>query len=557
VKESSIVHHDHDENHENRPRKLFNSKTKYSSMPYQRSAFYLNEHYYDSVPYFYYQQQTLSAGIEKPTPLMFISTQSSSSSLSPPHDNSISVSPLNLPPRLRQTSTNENDSNSQTTATTTSQTTTSSTTTPSTQTNGRRHRSILPRINNSFLPHPPPLMATPPGVLYPYPPAVHPPGHIAYNIRSPEELEMLALQQQMFNYPPGTMLWPAQGHPAFSPYSIPGMIPPPPPPPSAFFENHSSLPQQQANSFLNPDAAEWVPPSTGNCSPSNDQILIDDEINFPPLNSTTTTNNNNHINNKDLSEENLEQEHIDNHSSELNSTNHEDKSTISIDNSNNQLPNISTSSSQDDNPIKPLSSSPVKITPLNYSTIISQTSESNKLNKTNSTNSTQQTRTITKQQTPQKPQVNSRRRQPMTTNRMQTRNLLTSDLSSSLKQQSSELTDDWIEVKSKKTKKFDRNINETSIEKLPSDEQIVKSSSPLLSQTSTSENTSPATFTSEDDLDEKDNHQMANKTNTSTDFNRNLIDNIHRKLDNHERLLILMRGCPGKYSFNFISMKSP
>ncbi|CAF4476480.1 unnamed protein product, partial [Rotaria magnacalcarata] len=45
---------------------------------------------------------------------------------------------------------------------------------------------------------------------------------------------------------------------------------------------------QPSNSFLNPDAAEWVPLHHGSESSSSDNnILINDEINFPPLNSTT------------------------------------------------------------------------------------------------------------------------------------------------------------------------------------------------------------------------------------------------------------------------------
>ena len=94
-------------------------------------------------------------------------------------------------------------------------------------------------------------------------------------------------------------------------------------------------------------------------------------------------------------------------------------------------------------------------------------------------------------------------------------------------------------------------INDNSSEKLISDEQIHKSVSPPLSLTSTGENTTTTTFTSEDDFDEKDNHDLVIIMNNdiSNDYNHIIIDDIHRRLDNNERLLIIMRGCPGKYEF--------
>ncbi|CAF4681318.1 unnamed protein product, partial [Rotaria magnacalcarata] len=55
--------------------------------------------------------------------------------------------------------------------------------------------------------------------------------------------------------------------------------------------------------------------------------------------------------------------------------------------------------------------------------------------------------------------------------------------------QQQEIIDDWIEVKSKKTKKIDRVVNDNSSEKVIVDEQTHKSLSPPLSLSSTSENT--------------------------------------------------------------------
>jgi hypothetical protein len=36
------------------PKKSFNSKGKYSSMSYHRSAYYINDHPYGLAPYYYY-----------------------------------------------------------------------------------------------------------------------------------------------------------------------------------------------------------------------------------------------------------------------------------------------------------------------------------------------------------------------------------------------------------------------------------------------------------------------------------------------------------------------
>ncbi|CAF3818823.1 unnamed protein product, partial [Rotaria magnacalcarata] len=242
-KEATETTVNHDE-HEHTSRKSYYSKPRYSSMSYHRSPYYMNCHSYESPPPSYYYYQPLPPSlIEKPTPLMFVSTLPSPSSSSSSRDNqsgnSAAISPQNLPPRLRQTSTAENESNLQvpSTTSTTSQSTSTlsstSTTTTATTTNGRRHRSILPRGNSHYHPShlPPPLMATPPGVLYTYPPAVHHPGHIAYNIRPPDEFEILAFQQQMMNIAPNPLLWShlqtpmsSYGHPYFPAYAMDGSL---------------------------------------------------------------------------------------------------------------------------------------------------------------------------------------------------------------------------------------------------------------------------------------------------------------------------------------------
>ena len=387
-----IVNNDEEEH---RSKKSFNSKVKYSSMPYQRESYYLQDHPYGSAPYYYYSlPPPPSVPVENPAPLMCISTQKSSTSPTPRDNstgNSTPVSPQNLPPRLRQTSITENESNSQISSTTQS---TAPPSAPPT-TNGRRHRSILPRgSNNYYSPHPPPpLMATPPGVLYTYPPAVHPSGHIAYNIRPPDDFELLAFQQQMMTLPPGSILWPTSptgipphGHPLFPPYAVNG-----PPPPAYMFTDPTMA--QPTNSFLNPEAAEWVPPVNGIDSPSETPILIDDEINFPPLNSTIN-NTQTTANTKDSSEDNTDQTDT---SSETISTNDtlNDNPPISTDisntpsQSNTKIESTNTLSSSQDDTNKPLPSSSTKLTPMTYSTVISQLSENNKSNK-NNTHHTQQ-----------------------------------------------------------------------------------------------------------------------------------------------------------------------
>ncbi|CAF1626827.1 unnamed protein product [Adineta ricciae] len=581
------VNNDEDEN---RPKKTFHSKVKYASIPYHRSSYYTNGHPYETVPYYYYSLPSL----EKPAPLMFLPTPSTTSKSPSPssretqNGGATTVPSQNLPPRLRQTSATEIESNSQVTSTN-SQTSVPAT---ATHTNSRRHRSILPRgLSNYYAAHPPPpLMATPPGVLYPYPPTVHQAGHIAYNIRTPDELELYAFQQQMMGLPPTPIIWPSlpnalppHGHPSFAHYAT-NEIPP------AYLFNSTTV-SQPANSFLNPDAAEWIPTQNGHDSSSDQQILIDDEINFPPLNSTAT--NTQSVCPKDSGSD-TGSEHNNDVSSEItpsNTNESNDTPIIETDNSNAanssnpkpESPTNSSSSQEDDNSNninnhKPLSS-PIKVAPVTYSTIISQTSDNQKANKTPTNNQQQQARQqpstnhthnqlpprerANKQQQQQQqqrsivnsspsPNTNSRRRPPYhNNNRIPTRNLLPTDANALSKQQQQQqqqptIADDWIEVKSKKTKRFDRNLNDSSTEKFLIDEQIHKSVSPSLSLTSTGDNTT-GTFTSEDDYDEKDNQDLVIilDNNVPNDYNQIIVDDIHNRLDNHEQLLIIMRGCPG------------
>ena len=236
---------------------------------------------------------------------MLVSTQQSSSSLSlsscdSQADKSTTVAPQNLPPRLQQTSPTENESNFQ--VSTTSQSGSSS----SIVTNGRRHRSVLQRGNGIYHSShlPPPLMSTPPGILYTYPPVIHQPAHIAYNIHSTDELELLACQQQMMNQPTTPLLWllpsmVSHHHPQFSSSSLSEL-------PTEYLLN-SAASFQLTNSFLNPKADEWIPLANDNSSSSlSDNNVY--EINFPPLNSTTnnTQTSSNVTNNIEDNSENVD-----------------------------------------------------------------------------------------------------------------------------------------------------------------------------------------------------------------------------------------------------------
>lgn len=572
---------------DHRSKRSLYSKFRYSSMPHHRSPYYMTGYPYGSTPYYYYQPAPSN---EKPPPLMIIPTQppsttTSSSSIATAAtttttttasssdnqtSNSTAASSQNLPPRLRQASTNDNDSGVQPTTTTSSSKVLSGSTSQPT-TNGRRQRSILPRGScNYYSPHPPPpLMATPPGVLFPYPPTFHQPGHIAYNIRTPDELELLAFQQHVMGIPP--LLWPpSAAYPNYPPYAMGE--------PSSYMYN-SSATMNSNNSSLNPDAAEWVPPITVSDGSSDDNnILIDDEINFPPLNNNTNNNNNR------TDDNNAEQQNQTDSSPEIeanNNNNNDDKITILP--SKTDTSNVNSSSSQGDS--KTLSSS--KTTTISYSNAILQTLDTNKPNKTlninnqnqrrqqqstNNTNAPLPPRDRTAKQ--QKPQVfvsknNFSRRPPVSSNRNNLNGVRSSLTAETSKQQ--QIMDDWIEVKSKKTKKFDRSITDMHYENSPnlpqkslSDQQIAKTLSPPSSLSSASDNAT-GTCTSEED-DEKDylnnipnnkhdinteNISITTTTTTTTDYNQVIIDDIHRRLRNGQRLLLILRGCPGKYFYIF------
>ncbi|CAF4884939.1 unnamed protein product, partial [Rotaria magnacalcarata] len=153
------------------------------------------------------------------------------------------------------------------------------------------------------------------------------------------------------------------------------------------------------------------------------------------------------------------------------------------------------------------------------------------------------------------------RRRPPTLNRNNFHGIR-NPLSTELTKPQQHITDDWIEVKSKKTKKFDRSItdiqyeNSTNIsQKSLSDQHLTKTLSPPSSLSSISDNTM-GTFTSEEDDDKNDLNTVSDnktiivdeneiRTTTTKDYNQIIIDDIHRRLDNGEKLLILMRGCPG------------
>ncbi|CAF2128680.1 unnamed protein product [Rotaria magnacalcarata] len=577
-KEETTAVNDHED--DNLSKRSFNSKYKHSSMPYHRAPYYMNGHPYGPAPYYYYQVAPIT---EKPPPLMVIPTQPPStttttavSSTSPTMtttttatattmttdnqtSNSTTASSQNLPSRSRQTSANENESNSQQSSSQISTMTGLQSTT-----NGRRHRSILPRGSCNYYSHhpPPPLMATPPGVLFPYPPTFHQPGHVAYNIRTPDEFELLAFQQQVMNLP-SPLNWSLEaGYHPYPPYSIYDQ---------AAYMYNNSLTMNSNSSLLNPEAAEWVPPITDkDVSSSDSNILIDDEINFPPLNNNRVEENN--------SEPQIQVDAI----VERESTNNtEDKTTITSSKIDTTV--INSSSSQDDH--KSISSSSSKSTTISYSNVILQALDANKPNKTTNINTNNQNLTqnqcrqqqstnqahvqlpprdrTNKQLKPQVPitkDIPSRRRPP-TLNRNNFHGIR-NPLSTELTKPQQHITDDWIEVKSKKTKKFDRSItdiqyeNSTNIsQKSLSDQHLTKTLSPPSSLSSISDNTM-GTFTSEEDDDKNDLNTVSNnktiivdeneiRTTTTKDYNQIIIDDIHRRLDNGEKLLILMRGCPG------------
>ena len=565
-------------------KKYSNSKMKYPSIPSHQRAVYYNNHnsdpIYGAMPYYYYPQ---AASLEKPTPLMFISTEppagapaqmssssSSSSSRDNPPGNSTSVSPQNLPPRLRQASSVENES--------TAPAVPSQVASPPAPVSGRRNRSILPPAYANFYSQhpPPPLMATPPGVLYSYPPIVHPAGPIAYNIRSADELEYLAYQQQCMGLPPPVLWSPASqaslssnGLPAFAPYPMAGI-------PASYVFNNPAL-VQTSSSALNPEACEWVPSfSDPEAEATETQILLDDEINFPPLNSAAASNPPAAtVTVKDHLEDNAEPSdspvEIPLPKDQVTDSSPVDVTPVlSVSNSKVEATVTAISSQDDTSPSKPaLPAPPSKATPITYSTVILQTSDNSKPNK--STNPPQQSqrrqpstnpqinqgpsrdRPIKASQPPQQrssvssQNANTRRRPPVKNNGNPSRMVSSSETNSLAKQPTSAVTDEWIEVKSKKTKKFDRITNDMTSEKSLADEPVHPSASPISSLSSAGENTTTP-LTSEDDFDEKDHRPVPviMDTDAPADYNQTIIDDVRRRLKQNERLLIIMRGCPGK-----------
>jgi len=629
---SALVNHDDDEN---RTKKSFESKTKFNSSSY-RPAYYGNGLQYGPMQYYYYPQ---SNSVEKPTPLMFIHTPSplggqaqtsahisSSVSTSSSRENqtgnstttTTSNSPPNLPPRLRQTSTTENENHSNAitgaiingTTTNTTSTTHSSTSHPTT--NGRRNRSIFPRGYPSFYAQhpPPPLMATPPGVLYPYPPVVHPTGPIAYNIRSTEDLEYFAYQQQFVPLPPAPLLW----TPASQTGVPPTVSTPYPGYPMAdlsggyIYTNSTMIPPTITS--LNPEAAEWIPTFLENNGESYETpIQLDDEISFPPLNSSaaathapvpSTVNNNAKDNRNEETNESIlvsstttteipvENSVPKNDEEESTTVSDEQLSTSNVP-SENKVENVTVSTSSQEQTTnssltKPtVVTTPMKTTPMPYSTVISQATDNQKSTKTN--HQSGQTSSAARRAQPVKerpsktvqpargnlppatavvaaptpapvPQTNNnQRRQPVKTNTNGSRNVPSPQFNAPVKQQQQQtqpppsppVSDEWIEVKSKKTKKFDRFTNENSSEKISVEEPVHQTISPPSSLSSTGENTTTP-FSSEDDFDEKDQPEivvMIDNNNVTNDYNQLIIDDVHRKLDRHDRLVIIMRGCPG------------
>lgn len=538
---SFLVNHDDDEY---RAKKSFESKTKFNPSTSYRPGYYSNGLQYGSMQYYYYPQTN---SVDKPTPLMFIPTPSplgsgtaqtssqvsstvSSSSRENQTGNSTTNSPPNLPPRLRQTSTTENENHSNATTgasnnnTTTNTTSTTQSSTSHPTTNGRRNRSIFPRGYPSFYAQhpPPPLMATPPGVLYPYPPVVHPAGPIAYNIRSTEDLEYFAYPQQFVPLPPAPLLWTSTsqtGLPTAGPAPYPGY-------PMAdlstgyIYNNTAMIPPTMTS--LNPEAAEWVPTFQENSSESSETpIQLDDEVSFPPLNGSvghTVPSSVNHnakdTRNEDINESSTEvplENSVTKNDTEESTEVSEPSTTTSVPTENKvetvTVPTSSQEQTTNSSLTKPtVVTAPTKATPVPYSTVISQTSDNQKSTKTNHQSATVAARRAQqavkdRSSKPVQPvrgnppvapapvvpasQTNNQRRQPVKTNTNGSRNLPSPQFNAPPKQQQQQqippsptVSDEWIEVKSKKTKKFDRFTAENSSEKISIEEPIHQTISP-------------------------------------------------------------------------------
>ena len=400
-------------------------------------------------------------------------------------------------------------------------------------------------------------MTTRPGVLFHYPPAFHQPSHIAYNIRTPEEVELLAFQQHVMNMSSPLIWSPSTTYPHFLPYSVYEQLP-------YIYNNSSTI--NLNSSLLNPEAAEWIPTCTyTDVSASDDNILIDDEINFPPLNSNR------------IEENNSEQQTQTDSLSKIEPINNSDGDDISaVSKIDSKMTNLS--SSQDENKC----SSSSKLTTVTYSNVILHTPDEIKVNTNLNSNNqsqrcqqhlsnhintqlSQRNRAVKQQRT----QISSSKvisfghRHPPSNqnNPNEIRNLLSMETS----KQQQRITDDWIEVKSRRTKKFDRSINDTQHEnssalsqKSVLDERTSETlSTPSSSLSPTSDN-AIGTVTSEDDDDKDDfNNRYNNKlvaiventtiSTTATDYNQHIVDDVHRRLENDERLLIILRGCPGMF----------
>ncbi|CAF1049600.1 unnamed protein product [Didymodactylos carnosus] len=561
------------------PNKLFQRSSSYNN--YYQTHFQQQQH-----PYFYYQSPPLPTAsldinlrrqssreqLPPPPPLMFISPTSRST------DSSTAL-PTNLPPRLRQTSYNEDENNiraeqQQQTAV------------------GRQRRSILTRLIN-FLPHPPqPLMSAPPppGLLFPFHPVFHPsqpPTHIAYNISSP----------------------PINGSTrAFGPEDYLQYQPQP--------LTSSLLPQFNSASLLNPDAPEWVPSlPTANLNelPTNTttDIAVNQET-FPELKSTVEqlqTDTGNEKNNQTDNETRT-------------TTDHEKGLTTMISTSpvNLPLPSASSSSSQESTTLVKVvnknldsqSENHIKSSfTISYSDIIAaQTSQDNQQHPT---------RQSTFNKTKMNNNNNNYRRQPQhlalpprdrqrqwfgsanPSNNNNNNNTRHQSNTTSLNNKKNEKENgvqvqhppnDWIEVRSKNKKKFDRTgsgiedfwkmDNEqpqqlslrtetvdtfqliSSTEKEPSAllsaelNNIVvvsKTSTKLSDEEKSVSHCSSSNITSEDEQEQlevvKNGEKEENKQEdiseemTVIDYDRQTIQNVKKMLENGGKLLIIMRGCPG------------
>ncbi|CAF0919127.1 unnamed protein product [Didymodactylos carnosus] len=561
--------------------------SKLPSKLYQRLSSYSN-HYQPQLPqqqypYFYYQSPPLPTTPmdirfsreqhPPPLPLMFITPSSRS-------PDSATTLPTNLPPRLRQTSYNEDENGNR----------------PEQQqqiNGGRPRRNVLPRFI-SFSPHPPqPLMtATPPaGLLFPFHPAFHPNQpltHIAYNISSPP---INALR--------------SYGSDDYLQYHMQPSLP------------ASLLLQSNSISLLNPDAPEWIPASSmedlNELSENTTPDITVDQENFPELKSTNELVRTDLVNQKNYQTIDEESSTISDHEKEILIT----SNTSPVDQ---LLPSTSSSSSQEStslvkhvntNQNSQLQNHIKSSRTISYSNIIAaQTSQSNQQQPRKSTfNKTKVNNNSNNNNYRRQPQhfaLPPRDRQqqrfgpsnPNNKNKNDSSRRLINNIKHEKENVVQNLPDDWIEVRSKSKKKFDRTGSTTEdIWKMDDDQSkqrstpaktsdISKSSpptqtkqeeSPLLVSTqqnntvmitktsikssdeekSVSPSRSPNT-TSEDEQEqneieivvengekEESEQEEINEDTTIIDYDRQTIQNVKRMLENGDKLFILMRGCPG------------